>query len=225
MPTVDQQLSAVFNAWLPFIFAVVAAAVVIWRVMEWRYKAVNEKTRELYELLNEKTDLANEVSTQKITELEATIAGQAKPIEKIESQPNLSEETKAAVAALERTSSIATDQLKRLNAANNAVSRALSDTRRVITSWAPLVHVGPSSMTRTTCPICGEEAQELPSTGDFDRIICPKHNEFEVSGTAMSIRGGGRASPGLWERAFERAKLRAESSKRPRPRILDADFL
>jgi hypothetical protein len=73
----------------------------------------------------------------------------------------------------------------------------------------------------TTCPICGAKAEELPSTGDFQHIHCPNH-DFEVSATAMSIRGG-KASPSEWERALERAKLRAESGKRPR--ILDKDFL
>ena len=59
-------------------------------------------------------------------------------------------------------------------------------------------------MTTTKCPICGAEAEELPSTGDFHGIYCPTHDEFEVSDTAMSIRRG-NASPSLWERALERA--------------------
>jgi uncharacterized Zn finger protein (UPF0148 family) len=79
------------------------------------------------------------------------------------------------------------------------------------------------TMIPTTCPICGAEAQkESPRTGEFDVIHCPPHGEFEVSDTAMETRGG-KASQSLWERALERAKLRAESEKRPR--ILDQDFL
>ena len=77
-------------------------------------------------------------------------------------------------------------------------------------------------MTMTTCPICGAEAEELPPTGDFHGIHCPTHDEFEVSDTAMKIRRG-KASPDHWERALERAKLRAESGKRPR--IVNNDFL
>jgi hypothetical protein len=77
-------------------------------------------------------------------------------------------------------------------------------------------------MTTTRCPICGAEAEELPTTGDFHGIHCPTHDEFEVSDSAMSIRRG-NASPSLWERSLERAKLRAESGKRPR--IMDSDFL
>jgi hypothetical protein len=74
----------------------------------------------------------------------------------------------------------------------------------------------------TTCPICEAEAEELPRTGDFHGILCPTHGAFDVSDTVMSTRLG-KASPSLWERAFERAKLRAESGKRPR--IMDQDFL
>jgi hypothetical protein len=77
-------------------------------------------------------------------------------------------------------------------------------------------------MTKTTCPICGaSDAEELPRTGDFEGFDCPTHDEFEVANTAMSIRRG-TASATLWERALERAKLRAGSGKRPR--ILDNDF-
>src|SRR5262249_39210992 len=77
------------------------------------------------------------------------------------------------------------------------------------------------SLTMTTCPICGAEAEELPRTGGFHGIRCQKHDEFEVSDTTMSI-GRGKASPSHWERALKRAKLRTESGKRPR--IMDEDF-
>jgi hypothetical protein len=81
---------------------------------------------------------------------------------------------------------------------------------------------GFSSMTTTTCPICGSDAEELPRTGDFEGFDCPTHDKFEVANTAMSIRSG-KASAEHWERSLERAKLRAGSGKRPR--ILDNDFL
>jgi hypothetical protein len=80
-------------------------------------------------------------------------------------------------------------------------------------------------MTTATCPICGAEAGKIEPrtrTGEFDVFDCPTHDEFEVSDTAMSIRLG-KASQSEWERALERAKLRAESGKRPR--ILEQDFL
>jgi hypothetical protein len=74
----------------------------------------------------------------------------------------------------------------------------------------------------TTCPIWRAEAKELPRTGDFHGVHCPTHNEFEVSDTAMMLRQG-VASREHWERSLERAKLRAESGKRPR--IVNNDFL
>jgi uncharacterized Zn finger protein (UPF0148 family) len=77
-------------------------------------------------------------------------------------------------------------------------------------------------MTTTTCPICGTNAEELPRTGDFEGFDCPTHDKFEVAHTALSIRRG-TASAAHSERSLERAKLRADSGKRPR--ILDNDFL
>jgi hypothetical protein len=230
MPTVDQQLSAVFNAWLPFILAVVAivgpAAVAIWRVMEWRYREQYEKTKTLYEIVISHAQHAADAASRTQADLKLANASQNEEIQKLKNllhQQQMLEDTDAAskagflsgfadgISDLEKTSSRTRDQLRKLGQANNAVSEALSDSRRLL-SW-----------TTTSCPICGEEAEELPSTGDFQSIRCPKHNEFEVSGTAMSFRGGGRASPDSWERALKRAKLRAGSGKRPR--ILDDDFL
>jgi hypothetical protein len=226
MPTVDQQLSAVFNAWLPFIFAVVAitgpAAVAIWRVMEWRYREQYEKTKALYEIVISHAQHAAEAASRTEADLKSTNASRD---EEIQGLNNLLQQLQAQQQApsegflagladglgdLAKSSSKTKDQLVKLGQANNAVSEALSDSRRLL-SW-----------TTTSCPICGEEAEDLPSTGDFQSIDCPKHNEFEISGTAMSIRGGGRASPISWERALKRAKRRAESGKRPR--ILDSDF-
>jgi hypothetical protein len=218
MPTLDQQLSAVFNAWLPFIFAVGAAAVVIWQVMEWRYKAVKEKTAELYDLMNKKTDLAAEEATKTEAALKSTIDEQTKQIELLKAQQDLSEETKAAVAGLERTSSRANNQLRRLSAANNAVSQAVSDTRRIMVPW----HTISRLPLQTTCPICGAQAEQWPTPGDFDRFHCPTHDEFEVSGTAMGARRG-RASPALWERALDSAKRRAKRGELPQ--IMNDDFL
>ena len=73
----------------------------------------------------------------------------------------------------------------------------------------------------TTCPICGAEADESPPTGDFHVIYCPTH-KFEVEGSAISFEGA-KASREGWERALERAKLRAQSGKLPR--ITRGDFL
>jgi hypothetical protein len=219
-PPVNDQWDSVFATPIPFLLALGFVAAGIWAAMLWRYKAVNEKTRELYELLTKKTDLANEMAIQTQAELTSTIAEQTKQIEDLKAQQNLSEETRAAVAGLARTSSIATNQLRTLDAANNAVSQAISDSHRLTTSWRSTGRR--LLMKGITCPICGASAKEwFPTGGDFHDISCPTHDEFEVSGTAMTTRRG-RASQDDWERALERAKLRAESGKRPR--ILDDDF-
>jgi hypothetical protein len=57
-------LNAVFNAWLPFIFAVGAVAVVIWRLMEWRSREQYEKTKTLYEITISNPKLAAEAASR-----------------------------------------------------------------------------------------------------------------------------------------------------------------
>jgi hypothetical protein len=251
MPTVDQQLSAVFNAWLPFIVAVAAivgpATVAIWRMMEWRYREQYEKIKALYELTTSEAELANQRAKRREDELTSTITGQADRIARVESlekqvqellqqqEKDASKEIKESVSELAKSvadlvssSSKARDQLARLGQANNAVSAALSDSRRVITSSAPAVH--PTSRGRRAdamvlreCPIGGEPARVISTAGDSWGFACPMHGEFEVSGTAMAIREA-RASPTQWERALERAKRRAKTSGK-RPQIIDDDFL
>ena len=80
-------------------------------------------------------------------------------------------------------------------------------------------------MTTTPCPICEADAEALPSTDDFDGggFLCPTHGRFEVTNTALTTH----RQKGLldWERAFERAQLRARASSASRPRIEDKDFL
>ncbi len=77
-------------------------------------------------------------------------------------------------------------------------------------------------MTATPCPICETDAEALPIPIDFDgeAFSCPAHGRFEVSSTAMMrCRQKGILD---WERAFERAQVRASTGSRPR--IEDNDF-
>src|SRR5262245_36202048 len=87
MPTVDQQLSAVFNAWLPFILAVVAivgpAAVAIWRVMEWRYREQYEKTKTLYEIVISHAQHAADAASRTQADLKSANASQNEEIQKL----------------------------------------------------------------------------------------------------------------------------------------------
>jgi hypothetical protein len=73
------------------------------------------------------------------------------------------------------------------------------------------------------CPICGAKAEEFWDVeAGFRRFKCPKHDEFEVSQSAMTVRHGAWVYQEFWERALEHAKLRAESGELPR--IEGADF-
>jgi hypothetical protein len=47
---VESQFAAVFSAFIPFLFALSFFAVVVWRVFEWRYRAVIDKMKEISEL-------------------------------------------------------------------------------------------------------------------------------------------------------------------------------
>jgi hypothetical protein len=114
------------------------------------------------------------------------------------------------------------EELQRLTLELRKLNSELTNLNITVPTAYGWLTADPPTVARTTCPICGAEAEELsPTGGDFHHIRCPTHDEFEVSGTAMSIRGG-KASSDHWETALERAKLRSETGKRPR--ILDEDF-
>jgi hypothetical protein len=72
-----------------------------------------------------------------------------------------------------------------------------------------------------TCPICRSEAQEI-ELGFLDgkTFRCPKHDDFDVSDTALTTRLS--ASSNEWEAALKKATSRASAGKRPK--ILDLDF-
>jgi len=50
MPPLADQISAVLSAPIPFLITLVAFGIVVWRVFEWRYRAVIEKMKEMSEL-------------------------------------------------------------------------------------------------------------------------------------------------------------------------------
>src|SRR5262249_55068544 len=50
VPSLADQFSAVFSAFVPFCVALVFLGLVCWRVCEWRYRAVIEKMKEMSEL-------------------------------------------------------------------------------------------------------------------------------------------------------------------------------
>ncbi len=75
-----------------------------------------------------------------------------------------------------------------------------------------------------TCPICKSGAQEIdPGFFDGKTFRCPKHGEFQVSGSVLKTPAHMDANSIKWEAALKRAIDRA--SKNARPRILIYDFL
>ena len=67
----------------------------------------------------------------------------------------------------------------------------------------------------TTCPICGENAGELPKTGDAEGFDCPMHGRFKVSDSVLQSEPGKSAGRGQWEDALKRAKDRAKRDELP----------
>ena len=152
----NEYWNAVFSAPVPFflsvVLAVVAVATVIWRAMLWRYKAVNEKQTELYDLLNKKAQLEANVAAGAENELKKTIASLTEQIEALKASESLQppfaetaglteqmealkanwDRVQAKFARLEETSTIATRQLETLSSANNAVSATLSSSSALI---------------------------------------------------------------------------------------------
>jgi peptidoglycan hydrolase CwlO-like protein len=148
MPSVSDQWSAVFAAPVPFFLAVVAVATVIWAAILWRYKGVNEKRAELYDLLNRKAELDTQVAAKAQNELKETVASLeaqkaslTTEIEDLQAKAQIDQAQKDQLSEklgrLEQTISTAGRQLGTLSEANNAVSRTLSDSRRLISTTLP----------------------------------------------------------------------------------------
>ena len=74
----------------------------------------------------------------------------------------------------------------------------------------------------STCPICKSEAMEIePGMFDGKTFRCPKHREFGVSDSVLSVREFMDAETERWESALANASSRAIDG---RPRILTYDF-
>jgi hypothetical protein len=65
------------------------------------------------------------------------------------------------------------------------------------------------------CPICGREANQIPSTGDADVFDCPSHGVFKVAGTLMALPKLKEASIPDWERALSAARGRTVPGEWP----------
>jgi hypothetical protein len=74
-----------------------------------------------------------------------------------------------------------------------------------------------------TCPICKLDALEIePGYFDGKTFRCPKHGEFDVTGSVLSDRVHMASDSNQWEAALKKAASRATAGRRPR--ILTYDF-
>jgi hypothetical protein len=114
LPSVSEQFGAVIAAPVPFFIAVAVIAWAAWRAWQWRFKAVFEKQRELYDLSRSEVDHWKTNAQQTAKELGEKIA-------LLEKQQNLTEGTKEQLGLARQGLLELTTQLNRLGQANNAV--------------------------------------------------------------------------------------------------------
>jgi hypothetical protein len=131
MVTVIDQFAAVLAAPIPFALAFVAFGIVVWRMMEWRYGGVIEKTSAMMKL----AEFEAKVATQKRDELAETVNKISNEMEALKEKDTL---TPAQLQPLSASTAIAVTQLSELGRANSAVSQALS---RGITIGSPTMTV------------------------------------------------------------------------------------
>jgi hypothetical protein len=126
MPSAVDQINAVFNAWLPFILAVIFVGAVMWRALAWRFNAVMEKRKELYDLLATEAQLATQAAARREAELKATLDQQAEQIKVLEAKKDkMPAEVQPAIADLVTSSNTAITQMGQLVNANNHTTEAV----------------------------------------------------------------------------------------------------
>ena len=135
-----EQFALAFSALIPFLLAVsssvLVVSVIIWRMFEWRYKGVIEKTRSLYKISKEisKAEIkrAQQVYSDKEEELSNTVASLNPPIEELTARSekqadSLPADVVAALKQLKQTAKLANVQIGTLSEANDAVDDAVDD--------------------------------------------------------------------------------------------------
>jgi hypothetical protein len=110
-PSLYEQLGAVLAAPIPFFIAVVVIAWAAWRAWQWRFAAVFNKQKELYDLSRSEVGHWKELAERTTNELNERIGS-------LQKEKELSEEEKRELYGL--TARLAA-QLKGLGQANNSV--------------------------------------------------------------------------------------------------------
>ena len=115
----SQQVAAVLTAPIPFFLAVGAVAVGIWGVLEWIYRAVLIKRRELYDIsrleVDRWKDRAEQTTEDAVKQIEQLSA-------ELEKEKHLSTQAKAQLDQLKASTSKLTVQLTALGQANSSAS-------------------------------------------------------------------------------------------------------
>ena len=111
--SLNEQLSAVLAAPIPFFIAVALITWAAWHAWQWRFKAVFQKQKELYELSRSEVDHWK-------TNAELTAKALSEKIDLLEKQQNQSEETKKQLASAKEGVTELKTQLQRLGQANSS---------------------------------------------------------------------------------------------------------
>ena|SRR6516225_6332488 len=114
MPSVADQISAVLKAPVLFAIALIFFWLAIWRLLEWRYRAVNDKTKELFELSRVEVNYWKDALARSTTKI-------AEQVESLKKE-NLPAQVKPTLDQLTHTTSRVNLELVELGKANSAAS-------------------------------------------------------------------------------------------------------
>jgi hypothetical protein len=117
--TLMEQIDVVVNAPIPFFIVLVTvcgvAVVAIWRAFEWRYAAVLEKTRTLFDLAGQETEIVK----RREAELNEVVKKQTNEIADLKNKAPA--EVRPLIDALSATTATVNSSLTELGRANTAV--------------------------------------------------------------------------------------------------------
>jgi hypothetical protein len=123
LPSVAEQISAVLKAPILFAIALFFFWLAIWKLLEWRYRAVNDKTKELFELSRIEVNYWKNALARSTTKI-------AEQVESLKNEKNLPAQVRPTLDQLTHTTSQVNLELAELGKANSAAT--------VSTGWVGL---------------------------------------------------------------------------------------
>jgi hypothetical protein len=112
-PPLYEQINAVLAAPIPFFIAVVVIAWAAWHAWQWRFKAVFEKQKELYDLSRSEVEHWKDIAQRTTIELSGKI-------ELLQKEQNLTTQTREQLDQLLQATSQLGGQLRALGQANSS---------------------------------------------------------------------------------------------------------